>query len=111
MAGEKAAETLFTDAARNVCGRIERECGITIPPDTLLDVARLIEAIVDMHVAAETTRAVAICEARATLWRGTFQASGPSEHGREECRWRANEAEYIAAALYEGRGLDSNTPA
>jgi hypothetical protein len=111
MAGVKTDETAFVDAARNVCGRIERECGITVPPDTLSDVARLIRAIVDMYVTAETTRAVAICEARASLWRGTFQASGPSEHGREECRSRANEAEYIAAALREDRVHDSGTPA
>ena len=99
MAGPKTDETAFADAARNICGHIERECGITVPAGTLLDVARLIRAIVDMHVAAESARAVAVCEARASLWRGTFQASGPSEHGREECRSRANEAEYIAGAL------------
>jgi hypothetical protein len=37
MAAEKTDETAFADAARNVCGRIERECGITVPPDTLLE--------------------------------------------------------------------------
>jgi len=103
MAAQKTDDTAFADAARNICGHIERECGITVPADTLTDVARLIRAIVGMHVAAERSRAVAICEARASLWRGTFQASGPSEPGREECRSRANEAEYIAAALQQGR--------
>ena len=68
MAVQKTDETAFADAARSICGHIECECGITVPADTLLDVARLIRAIVDMHVAGENSRAVAICEARASLW-------------------------------------------
>ena len=47
-------------------------------------------------VAAERTRAVALCRGRAALWEGTDLARSTAALAREEARARANEATYLA---------------
>ena len=58
--------------------------------------ARLEEVVNDL-LHRERERCVAICKRRAALWGNTNLASSPL--GREECRARTNEANYIADAI------------